>query len=586
MALYGDTSGGNGRVSRMLRVQYRMHEQIANWASRALYGGALQTHASVATRTLGQLPHTNAVGIGAAETSGLQDTPLLLLDTAGCAMYEEENAAGSRFNEGEAELVVQHARKLIVDMGIPPEHIAVISPYNGQVELLRLALLPEFPKLQIRSVDGFQGGEREAVIISLVRSSERGGRNGIGFLRDNRRLNVAVTRAKRHCCIVCDTETVSQSPFVKGLIEWVEQHGEQRSALEVNGEADDAGQMDADLALAELELQRLMKEEKKDSPKRKNGSSSERQAAVSSAEIECRRETLSERIQTFQSKAKPGEEMIMSTELSKLDRKLVHEIAEELGLNHQSDGVEGVDRRIKLSIPTNDTKADETAATPDSTERAAVPASTGSSTGATEQRHLVVDENGGNDGPVEIPEETIEVSPSAFSALQLDGGDDEDDDGIESGDDGCARAANDAPVDEAKPAMNNVLSELAKERAQREKQQKQQEKAAAKAPAAKKKPAPKKKGKLGGTKKAQPKEDEGLDDLDDLAFLDAQINKVQTSHGRTVNASGSSYKTIINGVLLSKPKPAGKKKDAKASAALQEKLKKAQDGRKAKDKKK
>ena len=157
-------------------------------------------------------------------------------------------------------------RHLICGVGVPPAEIAVISPYNGQVEVLRLALLPDFPTLQIKSVDGFQGGEREAVVISLVRSSDSrgGGGNGIGFLKDDRRLNVAVTRAKRHCCIVCDTETVRQSPFIENLIDWVEEHGEQRSALEVNNADEDAaGQFDADLALAEMELERLMREEGK-----------------------------------------------------------------------------------------------------------------------------------------------------------------------------------------------------------------------------------------------------------------------------------------------------------------------------------
>jgi superfamily I DNA and/or RNA helicase len=119
-------------------------------------------------------------------------------------MVESTNAAGSRYNEGEAQLVQLHVQKLL-DYGVQQEQIAIISPYNGQVEILRLALLPDFPKLQIRSVDGFQGGEREAVIISLVRSSDQGGQDGIGFLRDDRRLNVAVTRAKRHCCVICDT---------------------------------------------------------------------------------------------------------------------------------------------------------------------------------------------------------------------------------------------------------------------------------------------------------------------------------------------------------------------------------------------
>jgi superfamily I DNA and/or RNA helicase len=94
----------------------------------------------------------------------------------------------------------------------------LLLSYNGQVELLRSTLLPDNPKLEIRSVDGFQGGERDAVILSLVRSSDRGGMDGIGFLRDERRLNVAVTRAKRHCCVICDFDTVSQSSFIKNLI--------------------------------------------------------------------------------------------------------------------------------------------------------------------------------------------------------------------------------------------------------------------------------------------------------------------------------------------------------------------------------
>jgi len=71
------------------------------------------------------------------------------------------------------------------------------------VEVLKNLLLTDFPKLEIRSVDGFQGGEREAVVLSLVRSNESG---GIGFLKDDRRLNVAITRAKRHVAVICDCE--------------------------------------------------------------------------------------------------------------------------------------------------------------------------------------------------------------------------------------------------------------------------------------------------------------------------------------------------------------------------------------------
>ena len=131
-------------------------------------------------------------------------------------MHETANAAGSRYNDGEAQLVAQHVQALL-EIGLQQDEIAVISPYNGQVDLLRTMLLPDAPKLEIRSVDGFQGGEREAVVLSLVRSSDRGGSAGIGFLKDDRRLNVAVTRAKRHCAVVCDSETVITKQICKRL---------------------------------------------------------------------------------------------------------------------------------------------------------------------------------------------------------------------------------------------------------------------------------------------------------------------------------------------------------------------------------
>ena len=72
-------------------------------------------------------------------------------------------------------------------------------------------LLPDIPKLEIKSVDGFQGGEREAFVLSLVRSSERGGASGIGFLKDDRRLNVAVTRARRQCVVDSEARRAESS---------------------------------------------------------------------------------------------------------------------------------------------------------------------------------------------------------------------------------------------------------------------------------------------------------------------------------------------------------------------------------------
>ena len=115
-----------------------------------------------------------------------------------------------------------------VEFGVRPEDIAVITPYNAQVGLLR-AQLAGYPGLEIGSVDGLQGREKEAVVISMVRSNRRG---EVGFLADDRRTNVAVTRARRHLAIVCDSATVSSHAFLARLVEYCQEHGEYRSAWE------------------------------------------------------------------------------------------------------------------------------------------------------------------------------------------------------------------------------------------------------------------------------------------------------------------------------------------------------------------
>ena len=84
-------------------------------------------------------------------------------------------------------------------------------------------------QLEISTVDGFQGREKEAIIISMVRCNSRG---EVGFLADSRRMNVAVTRARRHVALVTDAETASADPFLKRLVEYFEQHGEYASASE------------------------------------------------------------------------------------------------------------------------------------------------------------------------------------------------------------------------------------------------------------------------------------------------------------------------------------------------------------------
>ncbi|XP_005384320.1 PREDICTED: DNA-binding protein SMUBP-2 [Chinchilla lanigera] len=209
------------RVVRTLTVQYRMHQAIMRWASEAMYRGQLTAHPSVAGHLLRDLP-----GVAATEETGI---PLLLVDTASCGLFElEEDDDQSRGNLGEVRLVSLHVQAL-VDAGVQARDIAVITPYNLQVELLRQSLEHKHPELEIKSVDGFQGREKEAVVLSFVRSNRKG---EVGFLAEDRRINVAVTRARRHVAVICDSRTVNNHPFLKTLVDYFTKHGEVRTAFE------------------------------------------------------------------------------------------------------------------------------------------------------------------------------------------------------------------------------------------------------------------------------------------------------------------------------------------------------------------
>ncbi|NXM68862.1 SMBP2 protein, partial [Serilophus lunatus] len=209
------------RAVRMLTVQYRMHRDIMAWASAELYGGRLSAHPSVAQHLLRDLP-----GVSSTEETTI---PLLLIDTAGCGLFElEEEDEQSKGNPGEVQLAGLHIQAL-VDAGVKAKDIAVVAPYNLQVDLLRQHLGHSHPELEIKSVDGFQGREKEAVILSFVRSNRKG---EVGFLAEERRINVAVTRARRHVAVVCDSRTVGSQPFLRRLLEHISRHGHVRSAFE------------------------------------------------------------------------------------------------------------------------------------------------------------------------------------------------------------------------------------------------------------------------------------------------------------------------------------------------------------------
>lgn len=195
-------------IKRMLTTQYRMHEKIMRFPSDEMYDSRLIAAPAVATRLLTTLPYD------VQETDDTKE-PLVFYDTQGGDFPEATSSNSddptttdgnnnnnnsksttttktsllndSKSNPAEALLVRHHVRQLIA-AGVRPEDVAVVTPYNAQLAYLAhdLGLKDPFPGLELGSVDGFQGREKEAVVVSLVRSNSEG---EVGFLGERRRLN-------------------------------------------------------------------------------------------------------------------------------------------------------------------------------------------------------------------------------------------------------------------------------------------------------------------------------------------------------------------------------------------------------------
>ncbi|MCC5932269.1 MAG: IGHMBP2 family helicase [Cyclobacteriaceae bacterium] len=209
------------QTSVMLREQYRMHEDIMAWSSRHFYQDKLKAHSGVAQHLV--MP---------------EDDPLVFIDTAGSG-YEEITAGGSKSTENpeEARFVLAYLEYYL--KGLPDAgnelSIGLISPYKAQVELFR-KLFSDNENLQhlkgkisINTVDAFQGQERDVIFISLVRSNPQ---QEIGFLKDIRRMNVSMTRARMKLVMTGDSSTLGNHPFYKGLIEFIAEKGYYHSAFE------------------------------------------------------------------------------------------------------------------------------------------------------------------------------------------------------------------------------------------------------------------------------------------------------------------------------------------------------------------
>lgn len=220
-------------IKRLLNVQYRMHAEICEFPSKTLYASKLKSHESVASHLLRDLPNTQEFVTKENEdiVKEVLGTPVVFFDTAGCEYYERldgDGDEGSRCNENEATVVKTWTERL-VEAGLHPSQIAIITPYQAQVTLLTSLLRPTHgPGLEIGTVDGMQGREKDAVIISLVRSNEK---REVGFLKEKRRLNVAMTRAKRHLCVIGDSSTVQHGGgYLKKWLAWLEANADVRFA--------------------------------------------------------------------------------------------------------------------------------------------------------------------------------------------------------------------------------------------------------------------------------------------------------------------------------------------------------------------
>lgn len=209
----------------MLLEQYRMNIPIMTFPSRQFYSDELIANEHVAEWKI--FP---------------EDLPVEFIDTAGCGFFEQvDEETRSISNQEEANLVVKHftayaAQLEALNLTDQDFDVGIISPYKAQVSLLQDALIgletipqPISQNMSINTVDSFQGQERDIIYISLARSNEKG---EIGFLSDIRRMNVAMTRARKKLVIIGDSATICTHPFYDKLIDYVNEIGAYRSAFE------------------------------------------------------------------------------------------------------------------------------------------------------------------------------------------------------------------------------------------------------------------------------------------------------------------------------------------------------------------
>jgi superfamily I DNA and/or RNA helicase len=206
----------------MLEVQYRMHEKIMSFSNEYFYHSRLQAHASVAQRTF-------------SEKLSLDEGPLVFIDTAGAGYEEHQNeSTKSTGNAEEAKFLIEHLKELAERTpDFKNLSVGIITPYQEQLktlnEMIQRTKLHTFSNVEIGTVDSFQGQERDIIYISLVRSNSR---QELGFLKEYRRMNVALTRAKQKLIVIGDSVTLGRDSFYKQWVSNVVKNGRHLSVYE------------------------------------------------------------------------------------------------------------------------------------------------------------------------------------------------------------------------------------------------------------------------------------------------------------------------------------------------------------------
>jgi superfamily I DNA and/or RNA helicase len=212
----------------LLTRQYRMNTAIMGFSNNFFYNNELIADESVSAQVL------------LNDENSMLSRSIEFIDTAGCNFDEIQNPETlSYFNPKEGDILFKHLQQLLIEYGqqelLPPISIGIISPYKEQREWLKDNIGEvEFDKtklesLSVKTIDGFQGEERDVIYISLVRSNEK---QEIGFLNDLRRMNVAITRAKKKLVVIGDSSTIGASKFYNSFLEYCEKHGAYRTAWE------------------------------------------------------------------------------------------------------------------------------------------------------------------------------------------------------------------------------------------------------------------------------------------------------------------------------------------------------------------